>query len=714
MNFRRAGTTAALLLYLLVSKTHPVFSEEKSSEAIVVNGDEVEYFPEQKKVTGKGHISIDYKGSTVTADAVTVYLDTKDAEAEGEVVLTRGLDEFRGKKLRYNFDTKQGVLTDARGKMLPWYFGGEKVERKGEDSFSVEGGYVTTCDLPHPHYAIRTKHIEIHSDDRIVAKNVTFQAAGVPVFFVPFYSRSIQHGKVQRAGAGVIPGYSSRWGAYALSTWAFSIAEGVSSNVHLDERTHRGFGTGVDTDYETQLGKGEIKTYYINDKRRQSPIDVRKDRDRYRARWLHRWEMTPNTTFLGEYQKWGDRFITRDYFNGEFTGDFRPDTRATIVNDSKYATAAFTTQKRVNHFFTQTERLPELQLTSQRVSLWDTGLYYQGEANAGNLTLAPAGGTRTTTDRFDFFNELSYAKNVAGIQIVPLVGTRQTYYRKDLLGEEDVVRGVMTSGFDISTRFRRLYTVEKNFWGLELSGLRHILEPGLKYRYTPEPTLLSSRLPAFDEIDTLTEQNRLTLSLDNKFQTRRTFGEKKEKEIVDFVDFVLSSNFDFQSIGEGKFKDIVGDLEFRPSHFWGMALETTYDIEKRDLAASNLDLFGLKGERWRLDFLHRYEKEISNQLTTKLSWQLHPLWKVEVYDRFEVNGKQFEEEELVLTRDLHCWEGSMGLNVRDTEDLERPRAEYTVYLALHLKAFPEAPLELGNKASVSRRLIGSRRSGETD
>lgn len=341
-------------------------------------------------------------------------------------------------------------------------------------------------------------------------------------------------------------------------------------------------------------------------------------------------------------------------------------------------------------------------------------MYYEGEARAGNLTLAPAGGTLTTTDRFDFSNELSYAKEFSGIQVVPMVGMRQTYYRKDLLGEEDVVRALMTSGFDLSTRLRRLYDVETSFWGLELSGLRHILEPGLKYRYTSEPTLLSSRLPAFDAIDALTEKNRLTFSLDNKLQTRRTFGEKKEKEVVDFIDFVLSSNFDFLSMGEGKFRDIVGNLEFRPSPFWGTILEMTYDVEKRDLTETNLDLFAFTGKKWRLDFLHRYEKDFSNQLTTKLGWQFHPLWKVDLYDRFEVNGRQFEEEELVLTRDLHCWEGSVGVNVRDTEDLERPRAEFSVYLALRLKAFPEAPLELGNQASISRRLIGSRRSGEME
>lgn len=708
----------ALLLGLicgivLLSNGKSVFSEESSSETIVVNGDEVEYFPDEKKVVGKGNISIDYKGSIVTADTVTVYLDTKDAEAEGEVVLRRGADEFRGKKLQYNFEAKQGTLTDATGKSLPWYFGGKRVERKGEKTFLVEEGYFTTCNLPNPHYSIRTKRIELRSDDRLVARNVTFQSGGIPLFYAPFYSRSVKPGKVQRAGGGLVPGYSSRWGAYALSRWALPLSDDVEATLHLDERTERGFGVGPDLFYKTDFGEGELKAYYVNDEERQSPIDRRKDEDRYRGRWLHRFEISPTTTFVGEYQKWSDRFITRDYFNSEFTEDFRPDTRATLVHNADYLTTALTAQKRVNHFFTQTERLPELQLTSPQFSLWESGLFYQGEANLGNLTRSVGGGTETTTERFDLFNELSYPVHLSGFQAVPFASVRQTYYGKDTTGEEERVRGLLTTGFDLSTRLRRLYNVETTLWGLELSGLRHILEPSLKYRYTPNPTLLSSRLPSFDEIDLLTKTNRLTFTLDNKFQTRRTtFGEKKE--VVDLVDFVLDSHYDFKSDLEGKWVDMVGSLELRPSSFWGAILETTYDVEKGSVSISNLDLYALKKEWWRLDFLHRYEKGISNQLTAKLSLQLHPLWRIELYDRFEVNDRQFEEEELIVTRDLHCWEASLGLNVRDTEDLERPRSEFTVYVALRLKAFPEGPLEYGNRASVSHRFIGNRRSGQSE
>ena len=57
----------------------------KPKAPIVVNGDKVEYFHEQKKVIGTGNISIDYEDVKLTCKQVTVYLDTREAIAEGDV-----------------------------------------------------------------------------------------------------------------------------------------------------------------------------------------------------------------------------------------------------------------------------------------------------------------------------------------------------------------------------------------------------------------------------------------------------------------------------------------------------------------------------------------------------------------------------------------------------------------------------------------------------
>ena len=257
-----------------------------------------------------------------------------------------------------------------------------------------------------------------------------------------------------------------------------------------------------------------------------------------------------------------------------------------------------------------------------------------------------------------------------------------------------------------------MYPIQKTLWGFEVSGLRHIVEPSLQYRWIPKPKVLPGVLADFDEVDAIDQTNRLTFSLDQKFQTRRSF--QGAPTVVDLVDFVLSSDYDFGEGGKGTLTNVKADVELRPSSNWGNSFESTYDVESRNINRWTTDLFAIGGESWRLDLLDRFEKDVSHDTTAKVSFHLASKWKVELFDRYDFEGKVFEEEEVVLTRDLHCWEGSLGVNVRDTEDFEQKKAEVSVYLALRLKAFPESPLELGNKASVSRRLLGSRRSGETD
>nr|MBU1327591.1 hypothetical protein [Candidatus Omnitrophota bacterium] len=82
----------------------------ESGKPIEVNGDQIEFFPKEKKVIGKGNITIDYEGVKLTCDRVTVYTETKDSEAEGNVVLTTPGAELKGEKVNYNFGTKIGAI----------------------------------------------------------------------------------------------------------------------------------------------------------------------------------------------------------------------------------------------------------------------------------------------------------------------------------------------------------------------------------------------------------------------------------------------------------------------------------------------------------------------------------------------------------------------------------------------------------------------------
>ena len=104
----------------LIAFSPSLFAEETASP-VVVNGDQVEYFPEEDKVVGQGNISVDYKGSRLACDKIVVFLKTKEAQAEGDVRLYYQDGVFTGEKLHYNFDTMQGVFEEAKGQVPPWY-----------------------------------------------------------------------------------------------------------------------------------------------------------------------------------------------------------------------------------------------------------------------------------------------------------------------------------------------------------------------------------------------------------------------------------------------------------------------------------------------------------------------------------------------------------------------------------------------------------------
>ncbi|MDP2928564.1 MAG: hypothetical protein Q8O01_00685, partial [Candidatus Omnitrophota bacterium] len=66
MSSLRGGTKCRrsnlIIVYSLILLSTTAFAEDMKQEApIVVNGDKVEYFHEQKKVIGTGNISIDYQ-----------------------------------------------------------------------------------------------------------------------------------------------------------------------------------------------------------------------------------------------------------------------------------------------------------------------------------------------------------------------------------------------------------------------------------------------------------------------------------------------------------------------------------------------------------------------------------------------------------------------------------------------------------------------------
>ena len=109
-------------------------------------------------------------------------------------------------------------------------------------------------------------------------------------------------------------------------------------------------------------------------------------------------------------------------------------------------------------------------------------------------------------------------------------------------------------------------------------------------------------------------------------------------------------------------------------------------------------------DRFSMSMGYRYEKltpDLRNQYTFDLIYRINPKWRIGLYERLNFQDFGIEEQQISITRDLHCWEVEF---VYDLEGDDFFEDEFTVWLAFKIKAFPD--LQLGLSRSFSKRVPG--------
>jgi hypothetical protein len=264
------------------------------------------------------------------------------------------------------------------------------------------------------------------------------------------------------------------------------------------------------------------------------------------------------------------------------------------------------------------------------------------------------------------------------------VGTRYTYYSKDKNGSENLYRNVFYTGYDTLIKFYRLFDVEVNKYGLEISKLRHVITPSIKYAYIHDPTLPTDRLTAFDNIDSISAQNKATLSLENKLQTKRNGTS------VDFLNFIVDSPYYFNMEGHGgRFNYINFDLEMLPNSWLKYWSDAQFDLRRRAFSTANFDVTFPLEDKGKVSTGYRYAASTNDNdpdseiFTFGFERNLNPKWRLRTYHRLNfAAGKMIEEQEYALVRDLHCWEMELIVN-------NKKKKGVTFWLAFRMKAFSD-------------------------
>ncbi|MDD5085344.1 MAG: LptA/OstA family protein [Candidatus Omnitrophica bacterium] len=706
-------------------------SLEKLPGSLEAVADKLEYSREDHKITGIGNVVVTYKNTKLTADKVEVYSDTKKAYAEGHVKIYHGEAILTGDKAYYDFQTNKGSLPGGRAIYPPWYAYGDQIEQVSADEIKVYNGWVSTCDYTRPHWAVQAQRATIYPGDKIIAQNVTLRVLGAPIAWLPFLTVPLDS---DDSPIDVEPGYSKDFGFYVLTSAAVSLNKNIKVTGHVDWYQNRGVGGGVDVKYRFEhLGRGVSNTYIIQDNKKPNvneanPFDNRSESWRYRASWKHLAPIDPQTYAFLQVNKFSDEYFMQEYFEDEYDREIHPRTSFSLTHDTDLYGFYVDVWKRLNSFYDEIEKLPEVRFHMNRQEVRSTNLYYESDSSMTNFNrLYARSPVSESVKRFDTAHELSYPLRWNQINFVPYGNVHETFYSRQVDSGNPRMRTILGSGIESNTRFFKTWDKEGDILGIKWNKIRHIVEPSVVYDGIRECTVSHQDIFEMDAIDRLDDIDIVVFGIENRLQTKRLEKGKWTRVDIVSVNTYLAYEFHSEEYGGNRFTRTNAEVILRPYDWLQFKFDTEYNIVRQQFENANLDIV-VGSDRvtmllsWR--FLKRVEvgdvrylitegvvPDSGNKLLTfDVSYKINKLWTIGGYIRTEFYNQIIQEWELRATRDLHDWLLHFGFNCRDS-DINK--TNLTAFFELTLKAFPGINLKAGHRASFSSPRIGREISGSS-
>ncbi|MFH0954345.1 MAG: LPS assembly protein LptD [Verrucomicrobiota bacterium] len=736
---RHARWAVFPLVLGFLASVPPVFAQQPApaqaktiagggEKAVDVQADELEYEADNKLMIGRGHVVVQRGEDVLTADYVTFRTDTQDAHAEGNVVLKHAGTIWRGEKMSYNFNTQQGDFGRFNGYVDPFYVRAEESKRVSPTEFLLKRATITTCEGDHPQFYIRARQARILDEMTIKARGVLFFLGPIPIFYVPAWTKSLRGDKTD---IDIVPGYSSRMGAYLLTAYNYRLNEAMSASTHLDYRSKRGWGVGQDFGWgDPRLTyQGQLKTYYLSD---DSPFQNRSeqemqtftnmvDSDRYRIRLSDRHGLSDRDYLITEVNYLSDPLILEDFFDDEYRHGVQPENRLSLIHRGDKFTAGLELNKRLNDFYENVDRVPEASLSISRQRVGESPVYYESQNSASQLkkvfpedASGDADQESYEATRLDTRHTLFYPTRHFGfLNVIPRAGYRATYYSKTIeqSTETNVLSSVDSNGVvSVTNEVSRLLEEQgadlRNVYelGVELSfkafkvlhneprgrddvGLRHVVEPYALHTYIPEPNLVPEQLYQFDSVDQVDQQHDVLFGVRNKLETKR------RGQVHPLVDANVWTTYRIErDEGQEDFSDLNFKTELRLVDWWMMDFDGGYDMYDNSISTFNSEIAFVSTDESRLGLEYRYKRDRRDQVAAELSLWPNNAWSFNTYGRYSFESGEMEENSLFIEHKTRCL--GVGLGYKQVYKAEG-QDDVQFWLQVWLLAFPKSSVELG-------------------
>jgi lipopolysaccharide assembly outer membrane protein LptD (OstA) len=727
-----ASTCVAALCLTAVITGPSVFAQEEAGVIISALSEilpgtaegKVEFDAKTGTVNYANGIFVTDGKSVLTADSAAVNTKTGDVVADGNVHIESGDQLWVGEHISYNFKTKLMRSEQFRTGKSPVFAGGNELTGdRSNKVYSAKRAFVTTDDVSEPLYRVKASRIKVIPGQSVQMWHAVLYVGDVPMFYFPYYQRNLGP---RGNNFTTTPGYRSRYGGYLLNTYTWFLGDVADGKLHIDYRERRGVGAGPDINLHLERwGDLSLKYYYQNDARPNSSTNAFPQfgsMPQNRQRFYAGWQATPATNLnfkaLVNYQS--DPLFLHDFFEGDYSLNPQP---STFIEANKYwnnwSLDALVTP-RINNFFNQVERLPDLKLTGFRQQILGTPLYYDSESSLGWYHAYVANTTNglypftngyfaDSAARADTYHQVSLPWVFFNkINVAPYVGGRFTYYsrRSDASSSSDeTYRGVLTTGLRTSFKATRLWTgVTNSFW--DVDGLRHVIEPSADYVFIPRPSAAASQLPQFDSenpslllspvllgdynsIDSITSQNVVRFGLRNLLQTKRGGALDELVNWNVMLDWRLDPN-----LNQSPVNDLYSRFAIRPRRWLTAESQLRYDLDHGDLNLAFHQLTFAPGDRWSWGIGHWYLRGgnwgnnawgENNFISSTLFYRVNDNWGLRATHNYNSANGRLQEQFYTIYRDLRSFTGALTFRVLDEPN---HASDFTVAFMLSLKASP--------------------------
>jgi len=713
--FQTFARLAAVCL-LFSSFATRAFSQSESFEAVLSPPFSVDLNTGELISTDNAQLT--YGDWLLSADEIRYNQNTARAIATGNVVFTRGDIRMVADKLDYQLKEQRARIENFRVGNGRYFLSGELLEGNPDDFRFQDIDF-------HPGepgtylFKARADEIAIVNQSEIRGRRLSFKLGPIPFFIIPNVSQPID---AERNLFKADIDYSGHIGGAIGGEIRVPINSNFRAGANLALTTKRGILAGPAFEYAFDEGEhqsfGAFTSGFIDDDASEIEPDLLTgnpiDDERFFAEWQHQ-QFWGDSGAINAYGRWwSDTNVTREFYDDSFDDMQDPDTfvEANYSGDNWQATLF--TRVSPNSFQSFTERLPELHFDLFPTKI-APGLFHQGNVTFSKLRkrFNDPITANNETDRIDAYYGLRQSKTLApGVTLSAKAGVKGIHYSDNLVETDaganpwiesyrfaplsiidefthirprpfiqEGSRGYGDLGFDLKFTAYAQSDYKNEIWNID--GLRHIFEPVVSYRYTPDLDSNSAHafqdIPAFAnymtpidiedrrDIDTIGEHHITRLAFRNRIQTRdKDYGSRDLARIDFAIDYLID---DYDS--GANFSDLYTDIEITPAPWLEARLFSRYDFDASSIQELNTSLAIIDPGYWKIGFGNHFFRRQLEQYFLFGEYNLNENFKVYAVTRFDEISNTFYEQRIgLMQRALEKYGIKYELRVFDGNRIE--------------------------------------------